>query len=205
MHSDLHQPIAHDSAVLYVTGAAQFTDDIAFPDDGLHIALGLSSVAHARLVSLDLSAVLAAEGVVCCLSARDIPGRNDASPVFGDDPVFADKLVSYHGQSVFAVVARTAKQARMAALKAQITYEELPAILTIEQALAQNSLLRPPHHIETGDIDAGFKAASHRLQGQIEIGGQEHLSGRPGSCGLARGGRRAEPACFYPAPHRNSA
>ena len=47
MHSDLHQPIAHDSAALYVTGAAQFTDDIAFPDDSLHIALGLSSVAHA--------------------------------------------------------------------------------------------------------------------------------------------------------------
>ena len=175
MHSDLHQPIAHDSAALYVTGEAQFTDDIAFPDDGLHIALGLSSVAHARLVSLDLSAVLAADGVVCCLSAEDIPGKNDASPIFGDDPVFADKLVSYHGQSVFAVVARTAKQARMAALKAQIIYEELPAILTIKQALEQNSLLRTPHQIETGDIEAGFRAASHRLQGQIEIGGQEHF------------------------------
>ena len=175
MRSDLHQPVAHDSAALYVTGAAQFTDDIAFPDEGVHIALGLSSVAHARLVSMDLSAVLAADGVVCCLSAEDIPGRNDASPVFGDDPVFADKLVSYHGQSLFAVVADTPKHARMAALKAQIIYEELPAILTIKQALAQNSLLRPPHHIETGDIEAGFKAASHRLQGQINIGGQEHF------------------------------
>ena len=65
LHDSLYQPIAHDSAALYVTGAAQFTDDIAFPEDGLHIALGLSAVAHAKLVSLDLTDVLAADGVVC--------------------------------------------------------------------------------------------------------------------------------------------
>ena len=62
-------------AALYVTGVAQFTDDMAFPEDGLHIALGLSAVAHAKLVSLDLTDVLAADGVVCCLSAEDITGK----------------------------------------------------------------------------------------------------------------------------------
>ncbi len=175
LHDSLHQPIAHDSAALYVTGAAQFTDDIAFPEDGLHIALGLSAVAHAKLVSLDLTDVLAADGVVCCLSAEDITGKNDASPVFGDDPVFVKDMVSYHGQSVFAVVAHSAKQARMAAVKAQIVYEELPAILDIDSALAQNSLLRAPQQIVTGDVDAGLADAPHRMQGQMVIGGQEHF------------------------------
>ena len=71
MSSDLHKPIAHDSAALYVTGAAKFTDDISFPEDGLHIALGLSSVAYGKLVSIDLEEVLKADGVVCCLTAED--------------------------------------------------------------------------------------------------------------------------------------
>ena len=175
MSSDLNKPIAHDSATLYVTGTAKFTDDILFPDDGLHIALGLSSIAHGRLVHVDLEEVLKADGVVCCLTAEDMEGSNDASPVFGDDPVFADGWVSYHGQSVFAVVADSAKQARMAALKAQIVYEDLPAILTIEDAIAQNSLLRAPHQIEAGCVDKGLEGAPHRLQGQIKIGGQEHF------------------------------
>ena len=191
MSSDLHKPIAHDSAALYVTGAAKFTDDISFPEDGLHIALGLSSVAHGKLVSIDLEEVLKADGVVCCLTAEDIQGKNDASPIFGDDPVFADGLVSYHGQSIFAVVAGSAKQARMAALKAQIVYEELPAILTIDDAIAQNSLLRPPHHIETGDVDKGLLAAPRRLQGRIKIGGQEHFY-LEGQAAIALPGEAAE-------------
>ena len=84
-------------------------------------------------------------------------------------------MVSYHGQSVFAVVAHSAKQARMAAVKAQIVYEELPAILDIDSALTQNSLLRAPQQIVTGDVDAELAAAPHRMQGQMVIGGQEHF------------------------------
>ncbi|MGB1554021.1 MAG: molybdopterin cofactor-binding domain-containing protein, partial [Candidatus Puniceispirillaceae bacterium] len=200
LHDSLHQPIAHDSAALYVTGAAQFTDDIAFPEDGLHIALGLSAVAHAKLISLDLTDVLAADGVVCCLSAEDITGKNDASPVFGDDPVFAKDMVSYHGQSVFAVVAHSAKQARMAALKAQIVYEELPAILDIDSALAQNSLLRAPQQIVTGDVDAGLADAPHRMQGQMVIGGQEHFY-LEGQAAIAIPGEAGELSLYVSTQH----
>ncbi|MEK9573413.1 MAG: xanthine dehydrogenase molybdopterin binding subunit [Alphaproteobacteria bacterium] len=200
LHDSLHQPIAHDSAALYVTGAAQFTDDIAFPEDGLHIALGLSAVAHAKLISLDLTDVLAADGVVCCLSAEDITGKNDASPVFGDDPVFVKDMVSYHGQSVFAVVAHSAKQARMAALKAQIVYEELPAILDIDSALAQNSLLRAPQQIVTGDVDAGLADAPHRMQGQMVIGGQEHFY-LEGQAAIAIPGEAGELSLYVSTQH----
>ena len=80
----------HDSAALYVTGQARFTDDLPFPADGLHIALGLSDKAHALITSCDVTACLASPGVVTVLTAADIPGVNDASPVAGDDPVFAE-------------------------------------------------------------------------------------------------------------------
>ena len=56
---------------------------------------------------MDLASVRAAPGVVAVLSAADIPGRNDVSPVKGDDPMFAESHVEFHGQVIFAVVARS--------------------------------------------------------------------------------------------------
>lgn len=165
----------HDSAVLYVTGQAKFTDDLPFPADGLHIALGLSDKAHALITGCDVTACLASPGVVTVLTAADIPGVNDASPVAGDDPVFADGKVEYHGQAIFAVVAESAKAARMAVQKAIVSYEELPACLTIDDALRENHLLEAPYTIGCEDIDAKLRQAPHLLTGQIDIGGQEHF------------------------------
>ena len=173
--SSLHHPVKHDSATLYVTGEARYIDDIAFPADGLHIALGLSDRAHARITHMDLSECLASTDVVTVLTASDIPGKNDASPVFGDDPIFAEQVVAYHGQVIFAVVAKSAKAARMATAKARITYADLPAILTIEDALEQNHLLEPPYVLGDETVETALADAPFRLSGSIRIGGQEHF------------------------------
>ena len=171
----LHQPLAHDSAALYVTGAAPFVDDRAMPEGCLSIALGLSPCAHGTIKTLDLSKVEASAGVVRVLTVADVDGVNDASPIMGDDPIFAEEIVHYHGQVLFAVVAHTAKQARVAVQKAQVDIAPLPAILTIDEALAQDQLLAPPKVIETGDVHKALKTAPHRLSGVMSIGGQEHF------------------------------
>ncbi len=122
------------------------------------------------------SAVAAAPGVVRVLTASDIPGVNDVSPDKDDDPMFADGLVEYYGQSIFAVAAETIEQARAAAAEARSSdYEDLPAILTIEQAMAAQSYLEPPYVMQRGDAAAAIAAAPHKLEGRIEIGGQEHF------------------------------
>lgn len=171
----LHQPLAHDSAALYVTGGAGFIDDKSMPENCLSIALGLSEVAHGIITTLDLTDVKASAGVVRVLSLEDIDGVNDASPIMGDDPVFADGKVHYHGQVLFAVVAKTAKQARMAATKAKIAIEPLPPILTIDEALAADTLLEPPKRLSIGDAKTALGTAPHHLSGVFEIGGQEHF------------------------------
>ena len=55
--------LPHDSARLHVMGSAAYTDDIPEPRGLLHMAIGMSSIAHAKVRKLDLSAVLAAQGV----------------------------------------------------------------------------------------------------------------------------------------------
>ncbi|MEO1019344.1 MAG: molybdopterin cofactor-binding domain-containing protein, partial [Pseudomonadota bacterium] len=165
----------HDSAHKHVAGQAPYTDDIPAPAGCLHLALGLSDRPHAKIVSLDLAKVCAAPGVVAVFTAEDISGLNDASPGTGDDPLFAESVTVFHGQPLFAVAAATRQAARRASRLAEVHYEELPAVLTIDEALAAKSFINGPKIMERGDPAPILDKTRHRLQGKIEIGGQDHL------------------------------
>ena len=95
------QSLPHEGAPLHVSGAANYTDDIPLPDNALHVALGMSTIAHGRIKSMDLSSVAAAPGVVMVVTAPDVPGSNLIGPVLHDDPIFAESLVEFAGQSLF--------------------------------------------------------------------------------------------------------
>ncbi len=170
------KPLPHDAAPLHVTGQARYVDDIPAPANALHLAFGLSTVAHGRITAMDLSAVRAAPGVVAVLTAEDLPFDNDVSPSIHDEPLLADGTVHYVGQPVFLVVADSHLAARKAARLAKLDYDELPALLTIDAALAANSHFEDGPRIWTkGDPAAAIAAARQVIEGAIEIGGQEHF------------------------------
>jgi xanthine dehydrogenase large subunit len=171
----VHAPRPHDSAAKQVAGDALYIDDIPEAKDLLHLYIAQSEKAHARLLKMDVSAVRQAPGVVAVLTAKDVPGNNDASPIAGDDPVFAEDVIEYAGQCLFAVAAETLEQARSAAKLAFVEYEELPAIVTVEQAMAANSFVLPTREMRRGDAKAAIKGAKHRLSQRFEIGGQDHF------------------------------
>jgi xanthine dehydrogenase large subunit len=165
----------HDSAHLHVSGRALYADDIALPPDALHAAFGVSSIAHGRIQGLDLSAVRAMPGVIGVATATDIPGENNYGSVLHDDPIFADTLVQYAGQPLFAVAARSHTAARKAARQARVDYQPLPAILDIRAALAANSFVLPSERMVRGQPDQVLAAAARRLTGSVIIGGQDHF------------------------------
>ncbi|HUH94899.1 MAG TPA: xanthine dehydrogenase molybdopterin binding subunit [Casimicrobiaceae bacterium] len=165
----------HDSAHLHVAGEADYVDDLVEPLGTLHAALGKSDEARGRIRSLDLAAVRAAPGVVAVLTAADIPGVNDVGPVIHDEPILADTLVQYVGQPMFAVAATSATAARRAARLGRVQYEPLPAIFTIDGALAAQSFVLPTERIVRGDAGAALSTAPHRLAGCFRCGGQDHF------------------------------
>jgi xanthine dehydrogenase large subunit len=71
----LHVSVPHDSAIKQVAGRAEYIDDLAEPEGTLHAYLGLSTKAHAEIVSIDLDAVRKAPGVVGVLTHGDMSGR----------------------------------------------------------------------------------------------------------------------------------
>jgi xanthine dehydrogenase large subunit len=168
-------PVRHDSAHLHVAGEAAYTDDILEARGTLHAAFGLSERAHARIRSTDLTAVRAAPGVIAVLTAADVPGENNVGPILHDDPILAADEVQFVGQPIFLVAADTVDAARRAARLGAVEYEDLPAILTIADALAKQSFVIPSVTLQRGDWQAALAAAPHRLKGAFRIGGQEQF------------------------------
>jgi len=175
---------AHESAQLHVTGGATYTDDIPELAGTLHCALGLAPVAAGRLLSVDLAAVRAMPGVVRVFTAEDIPGSNDWGSIVHDDPILCDGDIRYLGQPVFAVVAETREQARRAAALAKkvVQAEAATPVITPQDAHARGQYVVPPMHLvrsDSGLDEAGIRAriagAPHRLQGELDVGGQEQF------------------------------
>ncbi|WP_259295063.1 xanthine dehydrogenase molybdopterin binding subunit [Paraburkholderia sp. DHOC27] len=174
--TQVHISRPHESAHLHVSGRATYTDDIPVLAGTLHAALGLSTKAHAKIVSMSLDKVRATPGVVAVFTADDIPGVNDVGPIIhGDDPILAKGEVLYVGQPVFIVAAVSHDVARLAARRAEIVYEELPAILTAQEARAANQHVLPPMKLARGDSAAGIARAAHREAGEMLLGGQEQF------------------------------
>ena len=169
------EPLPHDSAHLHVSGKALYTDDIALPPNTLHGAFGVSQIAHGRIRQLDLGAVQAAPGVVAVARPADIPGENNYGGVVPDDPIFADSLVQYAGQPLFAVAADSHAAACRAARLACVSYDELPALLDIRAALAAESYVLPSRTLTRGSPAEVLADCDRRLQGTVVIGGQDHF------------------------------
>lgn len=173
----IHKSRVHDSAHKHVAGTAEYIDDMPEPAGLLHAGVGLSDRPHAKIVAMDLSKVETAPGVVCVLTGKDVPGVNDiSSGGHHDEPLFADEIVEYHGQLIFAVIAETRHQARAAAKLAEITYEDLPFWTSVRDALAHNAPdVITPLKLQRGDAKAALETAKNRITAEMEIGGQEHF------------------------------
>ena len=170
------QSLPHDSAKKHVGGTATYIDDIPEAVGTLHVVPGWAKQAvRGRIETLDLSDVRSAPGVVSVLTADDVPGINDCSSAFGDDPVFADGEVLFNGQVIFAVVGNTRDQARKAAQKARIEVSEITPILTQEDAIDAETTVLPDYQFRRGSPETGMPAAEQLQSGSMRIGGQEHF------------------------------
>lgn len=167
--------VKHDSADKHVSGEAVYIDDrLEFPNQ-LHVYARLSDRAHARIVSIDTSPCYAFEGARIAITHEDIPGLKDIGPLLPGDPLLAIDKVEFVGQPVLAVAARDLDVARQAAMAAIIEYEDLEPVLDVVQALRQKHFVLDSHTHKRGDSAMALKGATHRLQGNLHIGGQEHF------------------------------
>ena len=141
-----------------VSGRAKYTFDIKRPGM-LYGRAVRSPYPHARVSSIDFSA------------AEKVPGFK-ASLVIRDPKDPKTSVVLYQGDEIAAVVADTEEHAIDAARAVKVEYEVLPAVISVDSALAgrapegvfPNGNVRQANTQEVGDIAAGFAAAAHTLE-----------------------------------------
>jgi carbon-monoxide dehydrogenase large subunit len=163
-----------DPALL--TGQGRFVDDIQLPGM-LHMAYVRSVQAHATVVSIDTKDALAMPGVLGVWTAADLEGLSPVRSVPGmERPCLAGDTVRFVGEPVVVVVATDRYRAADAAAAVVVDYEPLPALITIEQAMAEGAAPIVPGQasnvvmtvpLTESDAEAELAAAPHRTSLRI--------------------------------------
>ncbi len=164
----------HDAARELASGAAVYIDDRPFLPGELHVGIFGSPVARGRIRHLDAQPALSIAGVVAVVTHRDLR-HNSWGTIIQDQPFLAESETHFWGEAI-ALIAAESPSALARGLRAvQLDIEELPAVLSIDMAKAQNQFLGFKRTIATGDVDAALAKAPHTLQGELRIAGQDHF------------------------------
>lgn len=198
----IRTPVSDEGAIHHVAGQSAFLDDLPDLAGTLHIAVGVSSVARGRIARLDLGAVEAAADVVFALTAKDVPGLNDASPTRTDDhPILAQAEIEYCGQPIFAVVARSHAAAKAALAAAQVAITPSLPTTELDEALATHATLLADYGLERGDPTDEIRRCDRKLFGQLRAAGQDHHALEPhGALAVLTEGGRIEIVASTEAP-----
>ncbi len=175
------------------SGRARYADDVRLPGM-LHAALATSPHAHARIRGWRTEAAAAVPGVKAILTGAALEGPR-AGGIVKDEFMVARDKVRYVGEPVAAVAATDAAAAERAAALIEVDYEPLPAVLSIDEALADGA---PVLHEEfasyvrtlegggggnvvfassvtEGDVDRAFAQCDVVVEGTFETQAQHHV------------------------------
>ncbi|RSM69459.1 xanthine dehydrogenase family protein molybdopterin-binding subunit [Actinoplanes sp. ATCC 53533] len=183
----------------HVTGRTAFFEDMA-PPGMAHLKVHRSERHHARIDRVDVSGALAVPGVLRVITHEDVPNNwYTVLRLIGigpdDEPVLAEDRVLYLGEPIVAVVAETEEAAREGAARVVVEYTDLPAVLDVEEALAEdapiikqsgtNYFVYEGHHcrrVRFGDVDRGFQQADHVFSWRYSSAPIEHAPTETTGC-----------------------
>ena len=171
-----------------VTGAIKFLDDMTLPGM-LYGKFLRSPYPHARVISIDTSKAESLPGVKLVLTPRDIIDMLGKMPVIGgavlpkNQHPLAEK-VRYVGDEVAAVAAVDEETAEKAIDLIDVQYEELPAVLDVEEAMKPGAPqlheetknnIREQNRVRGGNIEAGFKEADYIFEDRFQVSKPAHV------------------------------
>ena len=172
------KPVQRLDAMGHVTGRTQFFEDV-IPPGLLHLKMHRSERHHAKLLDVDSSGALAVKGVVKVLTHEDVPNNwytilKLINVGYDEEPVLPEDKVLYRGEPIVAVVATSERAALEGAAAVKVTYEDLPPVFDVEEAIKDTAPVLKPHgtnsfvyedhpfrRVRFGDVEQGFAGADH--------------------------------------------
>lgn len=167
--------IPHDSAIGHVSGCAPFIDDLPRREDELFVGFVGSPIASGSIAAIHIDSAKQVEGVACILTHQDVGEHNRFGPIFCDEPFLADSEVIYVGQPIVLIAADTPESLKLAVKLVEIETVASKPVLTIKEAIDRECHIGPRRQVRRGAPDQAIALATHQLQGEFEIGGQEQF------------------------------
>ena len=185
---EIGKPTIRQDILGHVTGRTPYYDDHLF-DGMLHMRAVRSPHHHAQITSIDTSAAETMPGVRKVATAKDVPNNlNTLLALIGfgrdDEPLCAHDKVRYVGEAVAWVIADTERQARDAVAKVNVSYNVLPHVLDVEEAIAPGAPVvnevypnntfdyhaKYDHQkLRFGDVNAAFARADHIIEAEYQM------------------------------------
>jgi len=159
----------------HVRGESQFIDDLIVPEGTLYASVFDSTIAHGKIININIDEANSISGVRAILTSADIPGIDQVGGIIPDETLFAEDEVQFIGEPIGIVIADSIEIAKKAAKKIKIDYEPLPAIFDPREAFEKGKLIIPPKIFFSGNVDEAWNKCDIIVEGQVETGGQEHL------------------------------
>lgn len=170
-HGGVGESAPRPDGILKVTGEFAYSSDL-WHEDMLWGHILRSTVAHAEIVSLDVSEALATPGVHAVMTYDDLPtGVRHYGLEIQDNPVLADGRVRHHGEPVALIAADHPETARRAAAKIKVEYRELPVVTDELSATAPDAPLLHPHRTDAHAAHVPHPNIVHRqpiVRGDVE-------------------------------------
>src|ERR1043166_998903 len=169
-----------------VTGAALYVDDLKF-DGMLHGVTVRSSIPRGRIRSISFNQPLAGGRDLIpwdeftIVTAKDIPGENYVALILNDQPFLADEIVNHPEEPIVLLAHRDKYLLEEARRHVQIEYEELPAVLSLDESLARKEIIWGEDNVfkhflvDKGNVDQAWAGADFIVEGEYETGAQEQL------------------------------
>ena len=190
---EIGQPTQRQDMLGHVTGTSPYYDDHRFANL-LHLKILRSPHAHARIRSIDNSAAARAPGVKRIIRAADVPvNLNTLLSLiqFGkdDEPSLAADVVRYKGEPILGIVATSERAALEAMALVRISYDQLPAVFDVEEAIKPGAVSVNPAYpkntfeyynkydhqkLRYGDAEAAFAQADVVLDERYQMSPIEH-------------------------------
>ena len=178
-HTIVGTNLPRKEGIAKVLGDAQYVDDLSFPGM-LHGATVRSTIARGRILDIAFGSDIPWHEFTI-VTARDIPGKNTIVHLAEDHPCLADGFVNHPEEPILLIA--HADKARLHAAKAAITitYQPLPAVFTIEESEAHDTIIWGQDNtfktylMEKGDLDSVWATADYIVEGEYRTGAQEQL------------------------------
>ena len=173
------KPIPRKEGRQKVTGQALYVDDLKF-DGMLHGVTVRSSIARGRIKNISFEGDIPWNEFTI-VTAKDIPGENYVALILNDQPYLADEFVNHPEEPIVLLAHPDKYLLEEARRHVRIDYEEMPAIFSLEDSLAQKEIIWGEDNVfkkflvNKSNVDDAWSKADFIVEGEYETGAQEQL------------------------------